>query len=363
MLHVIYGSDSLARQEAFGKLKAELDKDGSLITNSATFDARQTTPQEVMAACDTVPFLADRRLVVVEGLLQRASRIKKGRKGTPSRAAKFDDADEEEEDDAGVWIALAEYVPRMPPTTTLVLLDDEVSARNALLTAIGPLGKVKHCTLPNEKTLPSWVTQRARAMGLKIDARAASVLAELIGPDPMTLSSELEKLLAYSGGSAVGQGPSPDAAVVREADVRELVSRAKEHKGWELADAVLDGQGAKAARVLNELLEDGAVAAVLLSTVAGRYRRIAIVRDMLHRGEPGTQIARRLAMKMGFGLDKLIDQAQRTPYAAIRAAYARLIQAEVDLKRGITGGLMDDRLALELAVQELASRPVASASR
>jgi DNA polymerase III subunit delta len=352
MLYVIYGSDPLARREAFGKLKAELDKDGSLVTNSATFDARQTTPQEVMAACDTVPFLGDRRLVVVEGLLQRGSRIKKGRKGTPSRAAKFDDADEEEEDDAGVWIALAEYVPRMPPTTTLVLLDDEVPARNALLTAIGPLGKVEHCTLPNEKTLPSWVTQRAKTMGLKIDARAASVLAELIGPDPMTLSSELEKLLAYSGGS-----------VVREADVRELVSRAKEHKGWELADAVLDGQSAKAARVLHELMEDGAVAAVLLSTVAGRYRRIAIVRDMLDRGEPGTQIARRLGVKLGFGLDKLIDQAQRTPYAAIRAAYARLIQAERDLKTGITGGLMDDRLALELAVQELASRPMAATHR
>ena len=47
------------------------------------------------------------------------------------------------------------------------------------------------------------------------------------------------------------------------------------------------------------------------------------------------------------------------PGARVRAAYARLIQAELDLKRG----LMDDRLAIELAVQELASRPVASASR
>jgi DNA polymerase-3 subunit delta len=189
---------------------------------------------------------------------------------------------------------------------------------------------------------------RAKKIGLKLDAPAARVLAELIGPDPMTLSSELEKLLAYSGGN-----------IVREADVRELVSRAKEHKGYELADAVLEGQGAKAARVLNELLEDGAVAAVLLSTIAGRYRRIAIVRDMLGRGEPGTAIARRIGAKMGFGLDKLIDQAQRTPYAAIRDGYARLILAELDLKRG----LMDERLAIELAVQELASRPVAAASR
>ncbi len=361
MLYVIYGSDQLARRDAFDKLKAELDKDGSLATNSATFEARQTTPQEVMAACDTVPFLGDRRLVVVEGLLQQGSRVKKGRKRAPSRAAK-PEATDDPADEAGVWAALADYVPRMPATTTLVLLDDDVPPSNGLLMAIGPLGKVEHCVPPSERDLPGWVMSRAKKIGLKLDAPAARVLAELIGPDPLTLASELEKLLAYSGGSTVGQGPSPDAAVVRDADVRELVSRAKEHKGWELADAVLDGQGAKAARVLNELLEDGQPAALLLATVAGRYRRIAIVRDMLDRGEPGTAIARRIGAKMGFGLDKLIDQAQRTPYAAIRDGYARLIQAELDLKRGITGGLMDDRLALELAVQELASRPIAAAS-
>lgn len=347
MLYVIYGSDQLARREAFDKLKAELDKEGSLATNHVTFDASRATPAEVMAACDAMPFLGDSRLVVVEGLLKKGSRIKKGRK----RSGKPEPA-EEEEDDAGVWIVLADYIPRMPATTTLVLLDDDVQASNALLIAIGPLGKVEHCVPPSERDLPGWVMSRAKKIGLKLDAPAARVLAELIGPDPLTLAGELEKLLAYSAGN-----------VVRDADVRELVSRAKEHKGWELADAVLDGQGAKAARVLNELLEDGAVAAVLLSTVAGRYRRIAIVRDMLDRGEPGTAIARRIGAKMGFGLDKLINQAQRTPYAAIRDGYARLIQAEFDLKRGITGGLMDDRLALELAVQELASRPVAAASR
>src|ERR1700687_1497198 len=121
MLHVIYGSDPLARREAFHKLKAGLDKDGALATNTVTFDARQATPQEVIAACDTAPFLGDRRGVVVEGLLQRGSRIKKSRKQAPSRAAKAEAVDDE--DDGGVWMALAGYIPRLPLTTTLVLLD------------------------------------------------------------------------------------------------------------------------------------------------------------------------------------------------------------------------------------------------
>jgi DNA polymerase-3 subunit delta len=345
MLYIIYGSDPFARKEAFDKMRADLDKDGSLATNTITFEARATSPQEVMAACDTVPFLGDGRLVVVEGMLGTAGRVKRGGRSRAKPKAQTDDEDV----GAGAWGVLADYVPRMPATTTLVLLDDEVPTANALLTALGPLSRVEHCVPPSERDLPGWVMARAKKIGLKLDAPAAKLLAELIGPDAYMLASELDKLLAYSGGE-----------VVREADVRELVSRAKEHKGWELADAVLEGQGAKAARVLYELLEDGQPAQLILATIAGRYRRIAITRDMLDRGESGSAIAARVGMKVGYGLDRLIEQAQRLPLPAVRTAYARLIEADLDVKRGL---MDDERLALELAVQELASRPTVPATR
>lgn len=346
MLYIIYGKDAFARKEAFDRLCAELDKDGALATNTITLDAKAASPQEVMAACDTVPFLGDGRLVVVEGMLQTAGRVKRGGKSRSKKpAAGEDDADV----GAGPWDVLAEYVPRMPASTTLVLLDDEVPVANALLTALGPLGRVEHCSPPNEKELPGWVMARARKIGLKLDAPAARLLAELIGPDAWMLASELDKLLAYSGGE-----------IVREADVRELVSRAKEHKGWDLTDAILDGKGASAARVLNEMLEDGQPTQLILGTIVGRYRRAALVRDMIDRGESGSAIAARIGVKMGYGLDRAIEQAERLPLPAIRAAYARIIEAELDVKRGL---MADDRLALELAVQELASRPTAMARR
>ena len=349
MLYVFYGSDQLARREAFDKLKAELDRDGSLATNFVTFDAKTASPQEVMAASDAMPFLGDHRLVVIEGLLKQGARLKKtGKRGPSAKTPEADTGEDDQEADGGRWSVLTDYVPRMPPTTTLVLLDDEVSAANVLLKAIGRLGKVEHFTLPIEKSLPQWVSSRAKTIGLKLDARAASTLAELIGPDPLTLASELDKLLAYSGGD-----------VVREADVKELVSRAKEHKFWDLTDAVLDGQGAKAAKVLNELIEDGVNPAPLLAAIATQYRRVAIARDMLNGGKSGAAIASRLGIKPGFGLDKVIDRTRRMSPAYVRAAYARLIQAEVDLKGGKTQ--IDDRLAIELAVQELASAPIVAA--
>ncbi len=139
---------------------------------------------------------------------------------------------------------------------------------------------------------------------------------------------------------------------MREDDVRELVSRANEQKAYFLADAVVEGQGAKAARLLQELIEDGAALQVVLSTVAGRYRRIAVAKEMMERGAPGAEIARRVGMKQNYGLDRLLEQASHTSWPAIRWAYDRIIQSELDTKRYS----MDDRVALELVVQELASR-------
>jgi DNA polymerase-3 subunit delta len=179
-----------------------------------------------------------------------------------------------------------------------------------------------------------------------MDAPAARRLSELIGADVMALASELDKLNAYANGETV-----------READVRELVTRAKEQLAYFLADAIVGRQGAKAARLLRELLADEQHPQMIIATVAGRYRRIAIVKEMSDSGAGGSAIASRLSMKPGFGVDRLLEQASGLSWPALRAAYARIIQAERDHK----SGLMDEEVALELLVQDLAT-PVSRAA-
>ena len=337
MLYIFYGSELLARRDALERLKESLDSDGSLATNTTYFDAARSSPQEVIAACDTVPFLGEHRLILVEGLLSQATR----------RGRLADDEGEEPPPDAGRWQPLVDYVPDMPPSSVLVLTDGGVTAKNALLKKLGPLGEVKQFTMPSERDLPGWVNAQAKKIGLKIDAPAVRLLAGLIGPDTWMLASELDKLCAFANGETV-----------REDDVRELVSRANDQKAYFLSDAVVDGQGAKAARLLEELVDDGAVLQVLLATVANRYRRIAIAKEMMERSAPGAEIARRVGVKPNFALDRLLDQASRNSWPTIRWAYDRIIQSELDVKRG----LMDTRVALELVVQELASRRGARAA-
>lgn len=325
MLYILYGPDSFSRQEALAALRAELDPNGMLASSTVALEGRQTTPQEVMAACDTAPFLAQRRLVVVHGLLQQAEggRSSRGRRGGGG----------------GPWAALAEYVPRMPPTTVLVLVDDEVAPENPLLQALRPHAAVRHFPKPTERALPGWIASRARSLGLKMTDGAVRLLAALVGPDTWALASELEKLAAYAA----------DGRPVGEEEVRSLVAAAREVRVYSLVDAIVEGRAAAALRLLEQMMAQEQHPLSILAAIQRHYRNLVIAREMLEAGATSRQIGERARLG-GYALEKVLQQAPAYPLPRLREAYRRLLAADAAIKRGVYG----QELALELLVQELA---------
>jgi len=337
MLYVFYGPDSFSQREALRELKQQLDEDGMLGTNTTSFDARQTTPQEVIAACDTVPFLGTKRLVIVEGLLQQAEGGGQSRRPRQRKVVS--------EGDASLWKVLVDHIDAMPETTALVLIDGTVAGGD-LLASMRATGDVRRFELPDQKAAPQWIQSRARGIGLKMESGAVRLLANLVGTDTWTLAGELDKLSVYASGETI-----------READVRELVSAAREQKGYLLADAVADGRPAVAVRLLHELRAQATADQLLLATIEGRYRRLAIAREMLDAGASERSIGTRVGSS-GYALERLIEQAQRYTVAGLRKAFALLVHADADIKLGV----YDEELCLELLIDDLASVSAARAA-
>lgn len=329
MLYVFLGSDTFSLQEALAELKAELDKDGMLQSNTVVLDARQVTPQEVMTACDTVPFLSQHRLVIVYGALRRGDgggRPRGRRGGQPG---------------AGAWGVLAEYVPRMPPSTTLVLVDEEAEPGNPLLEALRPRARIRYFRPPALGAVPGWIGRRAQALGLRLTKEAVGLLAELLGNNLWALSRELEKLAAYGAG---GQ-------VVGEEEVRALVSAAREVSVFPLIDAIVEGRPAQALRLLRRLLRQEKGVPYLLAMIQRQYRHLIITQELLRTGATSRQIGERLGIS-GHGLKRLLQQAPGCSLEGLKAACGRILEADLSIKRGI----YSEELALELLVQELAAQ-------
>src|SRR5579859_3143318 len=183
MFYLLHGNDEFTCREHLKKLR----KQGDYGYNSDTYVGGETPLPTLIATCDTFPFLTDARLVVLEGLPKKrkgeetsaataeaggaketpADKPKKGKKGSKNAA----------ESRGGFEKGLAEYIARLPATTTLiVLIDEEMSASSPLLKAAQEHGKVIQCTLPKGAALESWIAKRAQGLGVKITPDATSLL-------------------------------------------------------------------------------------------------------------------------------------------------------------------------------------------
>lgn len=322
-IYLLYGDDEFAIGERVAELKAQQRARSGGEYNLDELDGRVVAPRELLGAAETVPFLADQRLVIVTGLLARLSggARPRGRKGSAA-------SDDELEQTLGRLGAL-------PATTVLVLV--EASADPALLAGRIPSGRlrVEQYARPKPWELESWIAARAKRLGGAIEPAAVRLLASLGIEEPRQLDQELRKLFTYAAGRPV-----------RPADVQLLVAGAT--NVFAFLDAVADGRRGAALAALRALVRQGERAEALLPQLAALVRRLlvlALLREA--RRDPERDGA-------AYGLNprtagKLARQARRFSVAALEAAYRKLL----DLDRQIKTGQADPEPALELLVAEL----------
>lgn len=336
MLHVFFGKDPFSLRERLDELRSSLDDDGMLASNTVVLDGRRTSLAEVTAACDTVPFLAAHRLVIVEGLMARLAGAGRGRRGGRGPSA-----------ETAAWLPLADYVDRMPPSSHLVLIDGDVQGGTALRDALKGKGEVREFRPLAPSAVRNWIHSRARSLGLALTPGAVRLLADFVGNDLWALAGELEKLSVYAGDRPVG-----------EEDVRALVTAVREISVFPLVDAIVEGRPAAAVKMLRQMFQQQSSAPYVLTMIQRQLRHLALAGEMMDAGASSRRIGEVLRLPE-FALDRLLEQAPHYPPQRLRAAFRRLLEADLQIKRGI----YHDELALELLVHDLsqAAWPAAAA--
>jgi len=330
LFYILYGKDDFSLQQKLEEIKKELDNQEMLAVNTSIFDDRQLSLSQLKDACSAVPFLCPYRLVIAKGLLGRFE-LKSGseRRTTRSRA-KLNSGLEE-------WMGLAEYVRQMPSTTMLVLIDGEIKANNRLLKSVASQAKVMVFAPVSDRNLSDWIQDRVKQGGGTISPGAIKLLVGLVGADLWTMSSEIDKLLAYCSGQ-----------VITEDSVKQVTSYAREANIFSLVDAILEGRRNVAQQLLHRLLQEGASPSYVLAMITRQLRLIVIAKDL------GPKLSRpenrnRLEPTSDYGLEKAVKQAKAYTLERIKKAYRKLLEADIAIKTG----KYDSDLALDLLVVEL----------
>ncbi len=322
MIYVLHGEDSFSATEALREVLDAVGPEDVRSSNVTDIEAREFSVDKLAAAAMVVPFLADRRAVVVRGLMGTAE-------GGPRRGRRGQDGAQ-----ARPPAELTALLAGLPPSSDVVFFEGKLSPANPFLKAVagaeGAQVRVREFDPLRRDALAAWVSERAEQKGGTIDRRTAAMLAEQIGPNLWVVDSELEKLTIYCDGRPIG-----------EDDVQALVSSTKDANVFALVDAIMERRTGAALGTMRQLLDEGAAGPYLLTMVARQARLVALAQELLARRAPPPEWPARLGTSSDFVVRKTMEQARRFPPEAVRGLYRLLLETDLALKSGTS-----DELAL-----------------
>ena len=326
MIYLIYGDDSLSVEEMLASLRADAGSDELYDVNTTTLDGASVSLAELEAAWSTIPFLADRRTVMVRGLL---ARMERGRGGGSARSRGIEDE----------WTDIGERLAHVPESSDVIFVDAAVNRGNPLLRAIRSLAQVHEFRLPSVREMPGWVRQRADRLGAAIEPSAISALVDAIGNDTRLINMELQKLALYRSDG-----------MIRRQDVEAMVSYVREANIFAAVDAALEGRAGIALRLVHQFLDAGRPPTYLITMLARQVRFLIVAKDMKARGFQQDEIGRKLSIS-GYPLTKTMQQEGRFDAVRLVEIHRRLIEADLSIKTGAA----DEEMALDALIVALST--------
>ena len=279
-VYLFSGAEEWLKREALDKLRAKWLVSGLEALNETVLEG--ATAQQIIDAAETVPVMAERRLVVVRDWAPLMSGSSRNEDAEVKRMLAWLDSPPE--------TAVTVFYCRGALELLKQIADKRRKSRGGAvkLTAREQLTEKMQSVVfsPLEgKALASWIAKRLKPSGKSLAPDARELLAFLAGNDLTRMDGELAKLTAYVG----------DRTEITEADVREIVPPSLEYSIFQLLDKLLDEDLRGAEEMRATLFLSGMNATRMLGTLTSLLRQLAHMRAGWTPGKTPPPFSGRLA--------------------------------------------------------------------
>jgi DNA polymerase-3 subunit delta len=285
----------------------------SLISAALPEDARDMNMEvfsgkievsRIMDAAETMPFLADRRLIIAEdsGLFQS------GRK---------DDSE-----------SMADFLKDIPESTIIIFAEKDADKRGRMYKAVQKHGTIVEAKTPKEADLADWAVKLSASLGAKLPKSTAIYLIRNLTADMSLLYNEIAKLAAYKSGEAE----------ITNADVDAICTKSLEAKIFDLMRAI-GNQDAKRAAALYANLIGAKESPLMVLTMLARQFRYYLQCTHLAPVMPQKDIAAKLSLHP-FAVREFIEGGRNFSRAAMLAAFENCLETDYAIKSGQIGDVL-----------------------
>lgn len=310
-VYLLYGEENFLKYSYKKRLKQAIIGEDTM--NFSSFEGKDIEFSDIKGIAETMPFFAERRLILIE--------------------------------DSGLFASTSEqwadYMKDIPEGTYFIFVESNVDKRNKLYKRVGSIGYAVEMKRQSERDIKRWILSILKQKNLLITEEAMELFLSKNGDDMEQIYSELEKLTSYCIGS---DGIYP-------MDVEAICSETTVNRIFEMIEAVSAGNEKKALDLYYDLLALKEPSMRILFLIARQFNQLMQVKDAVTAGKRKEELA--TAMKLRpFIAGKLMAQARAFTKEQLR----QYVELCVDSEEAVKTGKLTDKLAVELVLVKIARR-------
>ena len=308
-IYLLYGEERYLRRQYRQKLQAALCSDGDTM-NVHFYSGRDVPVGEIIDLAETLPFLAERRVIFI------------------SDSGLFKSGGEK----------LAEYLTSPCESTYFVFTESEVDKRSKLFKTVQSKGYAADFTVQDESTLKRWIAGTLGRDGKKITENTVQLIISKTGTDMDNIQMELEKLICYC----------MDRDVVTDADVEAVCTTRISNHIFDMIDAIADRKQKAALELYYDLLALKEPPMRILFLIARQCNMLLQAKEMKLKGHDNRTIGSKLGVPP-FIAQKVLNQASKFKTSTLRRAVQQCVEAETAVKTG----RMNDMMSVEILIMSV----------
>ena len=314
MVKLIYGQDEYRAKKKLDELIAGFLVSDPERMNLEQIDGAGISYSDFDRAISTMPFLADRRMVIISNLLTKNK-------------------------DSELKSKIADRILKIPESVDLIFFESgDPDKRTALFKRLSKSAEYFAPLVGAE--LDRFISENVKSAGLTMEYQAVRLLAFGIGPDLNRLGNEISKLILFS--------KSRGNEKISEQDVLDLVELTDNSNVFQFIESLSTKNSKKASEHLYNLIKSGENEIKVLSMVVYQYRNLIILKDYLEAGEKPTGLASKAKMHP-FVVQKTLPVLKNYSAKDLSRIYSFLQNIDMQIKVGE----IEPTLALNMVVAKL----------
>ncbi len=308
--YLLYGTEGYLKRLYRDKLKQGVLAGGDEM-NFSYFEGKGIDGTQVVHMGQTLPFFADRRLILVEnsGWFKGANPI-------------------------------ADAIGELPETTVMVFAEEEVDKRNKLYKAVKECGYICEFKAMGERDLKLWAAGLLKADGKKITDGVMGYFIEKVGTDMENIRTEIEKLVAYTYGRDV----------VTQKDIDEVCTEQITGRIFQMMDQIALQNPKNALELYHDLLLLREKPMSILFLMLRQFNILMQVKQLNTEGMPNADIAAKAGIPP-FAVGKYLSQARAFSAQVLKEAVRFGVATETQVK----SGQLNEQIAVELMLIQLSA--------